>query len=260
MGAAAHAIAREIQAVDTSMLPWARQARDAHARAVAAVGAPLPVAERELLARLLPKAKAVGEAIDIPPLLQLVTTVRPGLQHLLSHGVWHRRFAQLLRDCGSNQFRSFMLRSGCGQGATAWVRPLVPDFFERSHLSGQDRWQPSTFRMGVRHILGYEPACGVAAALKASGGGKCPAGCGQCLRGYEEWAISNHLMSCAVGGGTQRVAKAMNNGLGRVFRDIGVKCAPELAGLSATSAHRPGDMVADPMPRPESADAGGSHQ
>jgi hypothetical protein len=67
-------------------------------------------------------------------------------------------------------------------------------------------------------------------------------------------------MSCVVGGGTQRVAKAMNNGLGRVFRDIGVKCAAELAGLSAMSAHWPGDMVAEPMPLPESADAGGSHQ
>jgi hypothetical protein len=136
----------------------------------------------------------------------------------------------------------------------------LPDFFERSHLSGQDRWQPSTFRMGTRHILGYEPLQGVAAALKASGGGMCPSGCGQCLRGYEVWSISNHLMSCAVGGGTQRVAKAMNNGLGRVFRDIGVKCAAELAGLSAMSAHRPGDMVAEPMTLPERADAGGSHQ
>jgi hypothetical protein len=130
MGAAAHAIAREILAVDTSTLPWARHARDAHARAVAALGSALPPAECELLARLLPKAKGVGEAMDVPSLLQLVTTVRPGLQHLLSHGVWHRRFAQLLRDCGPDSFRSFMLRSGCGQGATAWVRPLVPDFLD----------------------------------------------------------------------------------------------------------------------------------
>jgi hypothetical protein len=164
MGDAAHAVAREILAVETSTLPWARQARDAHARAVAAVGAALPAEERELLARLLPKAKAVGETIDIPSLRQLVTEVRPGLQHLLSHGVWHRRFAQLLLDCRPDAFRSFMLRSGCGQGSTAWVRPLVPDFFERSHLCGQDRWQAGAYRMGVRHILGYEPMAGVAAA------------------------------------------------------------------------------------------------
>ena len=71
-GSASARLATEIEHVENSSLPWAVQARAAHAR-VTAVLAPLTAAERELLQELIPGDKGVGKPLELPSLRELVT-------------------------------------------------------------------------------------------------------------------------------------------------------------------------------------------
>jgi hypothetical protein len=61
-GRVAQAIAAEIRSVDTSMLPWAVQARASHATARAFLGTSLPAADCKVLAELLPLVEKPGMA------------------------------------------------------------------------------------------------------------------------------------------------------------------------------------------------------
>ncbi len=68
--------------------------------------------------------------------------------------------------------------------------------------------QPHVYRMSLRYIMGMEPLPGTAAAIIAGGGTTCPS-CKTCLVGYDIEFLTNHLLSCAVGGCTQRTALAI---------------------------------------------------
>jgi hypothetical protein len=256
-GGAARTVAAEIRRVDTSQLEWAVAARAAHAAVVAAVGTALPAADRALLKQLMPSVELPGAAVVVPPLLTMVTVVQPGFQRQASHGLWQRDFRSLYASV--SQYQSFLLRSGCAQGASAHLSPIELNPFAPSHTAAQDRMQPHIWRMALRYCLGMEPIPGTAAALVAAGG-LCPSGCGQNLSGYDHEWVTNHLVSCAVGGHTQRVASAITGAVSRNMWDVGVPSKKELRGLSATSAHRPGDVVSALMPVPECFDAGGGHR
>ena len=125
-------------------------------------------------------------------------------------------------------------------------------------LAGSDRMQPHIFRMALRYILMLEPILGYAASIMATGG-CCPT-CKASLRGYSEQIITNHTVSCAHGGYTQKVSSEIVGALQRSFWELGVSSEREKAGLSTTSAHRPGDAVTEPLSVPLSFDCGGEHR
>ena len=252
-GALALAVAAEIQQADTSMLPWAISARAAHARLQQAVGTPMPAASRANLAKLLPSMKEPGKEVKVPSLRELVTTTARALQREASLALWLREFERAFTTAGP--YQKFLLRSGSAPGATAHLAPVNLNPFAPSHLAGLDRMQPHVYRMSLRYIMGMEPLPGTAAAIIA-GGGTCPS-CKTCLVGYDIEFLTNHLMSCAVGGCTQRTALAITQAVQRCMTDVGITSVRELRGLSATSAHRPGDAVSEPVPVPVAYDAGG---
>lgn len=252
-GALALAVAAEIKQADTSMLPWALSARAAHARLRQAVGTPMPDASRANLAKLLPSMKEPGKEVQVPSLRELVTTTARALQHEASLALWQREFERTFAMAGP--YQKFLLRSGSAPGATAHLTPVNLDPFAPSHLAGADRMQPHVGRMSLRYIMGMEPLPGTAAAIIA-GGGTCPS-CKTCLVGYDIEFITNHLVSCAVGGCTQRTALAITQAVQRCMTDVGITSVRELPGLSETSAHRPGDAVSGPGPVPIACDAGG---
>ena len=256
-GVAAGAVAAEIRRVDTSQLEWAVAARAAHAAVVAAVGTALPAADCALLKELMPSVELPGAAVVVLPLLQMVTVVQAGFQRRASQALWQRDFRTLYG--GVSQYQTFLLRSGCAPGASAHLSPIELNPFAPSHTAAQDRMQPHIWRMALRYSFGMEPIQGTAAALVAAGG-LCPSGCGQDLSGYEHCWVTNHLVSCAVGGHTQRAASAITGAVSRNMWDVGVPSTRELRGLSARSAHRPGDTVSALMPVPECFDAGGGHR
>ena len=252
-GALARAVAAEIRAVATSMLPWAIAARTARARLVLAVGKPLPEAGVASLKELLPSMKEPGKPVEVPAMDGLVTKVERALQHAASIALWQRDFAQLY--AGAGQYEKFLLRSGSAPGATAHLLPLDLCPFAPSHLAGADRMRSDVYRMAMRYCMGLEPLAGTAAAIRA-GNGCCPS-CKQGMEGYDTWAVTNHLVSCSIGGGTQRTAMAITQAVQRCMADVGIPSERETPGLSATSAHRPGDAVSGPMTTPTSFDAGG---
>jgi len=255
-GHLAATLAAEIRAVDTSTLAWAVTARAAYARLCAAVGLPMSPADTKLLKKLLDGVDNIGKAVDIPPLLSLVTVVSNGFQQRSSQALWQRDFALLLSQV--DDYQTFLLRSGCAKGATAHLQPINLDPFAPSHRAAADRMQPHIFRMSLRYVLGLEPIPGFSAAVLATGG-LCPS-CNASMVGYEPHWITNHAVSCAVGGWTQRTARALTGAICRNLLDAGVPSQRETAGLSATSAHRPGDVVTGSMSVPVSFDAGGEHR
>ena len=89
---------------------------------------------------------------------------------------------------------------------------------------------------------------------------RCAAKCGQDLRDTPVLAVTNHLVSCACGGNTQRTALSITKAIQRCCGDVGVGSERETPGLSDTSAHRPGDAVTQPMPVPPGYDFGGVHR
>ncbi len=115
------------------------------------------------------------------------------------------------------------------------------DPFAPSHKQAADRMQAHIFRMSLRYVLGQEPIAGYQAALLATGG-QCPS-CGSSMVGYSTCWVTNHAVSCAVGGWTQRTATALTAAICRNFTDVGVATQRETAGLSQIFAHRPGDAV-----------------
>jgi hypothetical protein len=252
-GAAAAAIVAEIRAVQTSSKPWAVAARAAYARLRAALASPMPTADTAALKPLLEGVENIGKAVDIPPLASLVTEVNPGFQQRCSQGLWQRDFALLINR--ADVYQKFLLRSGCDSGATAHLQPINLDPFAPSHKQAADRMQAHIFRMSLRYVLALEPISGYHATLLATGG-KCPSCC-QSLVGYDTHWVTNHTVSCGVGGWTQRTALALTGAICRNFTDVGVATQRETAGLSQISAHRPGDAVTESMSAPASFDAGG---
>ena len=242
--------------MDTSTLPWAVQARAAYAATKAFLGTALPAGDRKLLAELLPKAEKPGEAVTIPPLLDLVTQTHAKLQYNASQAVWHRDLLRLLRN--AEPLKRAMLRESCFPGAASHLMPINLCPFGPSHEAAADRMQPQIWRMAARYWLLMEPIPGMAAAL-AQVGNKCPS-CNTDLSGAVPLAVTNHLVSCATGGGTQRTARAFTVAVQRCCADVGVGSVREMGGLSTISAHRPGDAVTEPMPVPAGFDFGGEHR
>jgi hypothetical protein len=255
-GRVAAAIAAEFRAVDTSTKPWAVSARAAYARLRAAVASPMSASDTAALKALLDGVSGIGEAVDIPPLLSLVTEVKKDLQKQASQAIWQRNFAELLGQVDT--YKKFLLRSGCAPGASAFVEPINLNLFAPSHLAAADRMQADIFRMSLRYMLGLEPISGHAAAITAAGG-DCPS-CKSSLAGYDVDWITNHSISCAHGGWTQRIARSVTDAIRRNFADVGVASERETPGLSSTSAHKPGDLVTESMQVPASFDAGGEHR
>ena len=250
-------IAAEIARVDTSALPWAVQARASHATASAFLGTALPAVDCKVLMELLPDAEKPGEAVTLPPLLQLVTQSHASLQYDASQAVWHRDLLRLHRGVPDTLTRA-ILRDSCFPGAASHLEPIDFCPFRPSHEAAADRMQPQIWRMAARYWLLMEPIHGMAAAL-ARVGHACPS-CGQNLDGSSPLAVTNHLVSCAKGGGTQRTAKGFTMAVQRCCADVGVGSEREMGGLSSISAHRPGDAVTAPMPVPRGFDFGGSHR
>jgi hypothetical protein len=114
----------------------------------------------------MPSVELPGAAVVVPPLLTMVTVVQPGFQRQASHGLWQRDFRTLYARV--SQYQSFLLRSGCAQGASAHLSPIELNPFAPSHTAAQDRMQPHIWRMALRYSLGMEPIPGTAAALVAA--------------------------------------------------------------------------------------------
>jgi hypothetical protein len=118
--------------------------------------------------------------------------------------------------------------------------------------------QAHIWRMALRYWLFLEPVPGMAAAV-ARMGGDCPS-CGNSLVGVSPLAITNHLVSCPKGGGTQGTARSFTMAVQRCCADVGVGSEREMGGLSAISKHRPADVLTEPMPVPTGYDFGGVHR
>ena len=110
--------------------------------------------------------------------------------------------------------------------------------FGPSHEAAADRMQPQIWRMAARYWLLMEPIPGMAAAL-AQVGNKCPS-CNTDLSGAVPLAVTNHLVSCATGGGTQRTARAFTVAVQRCCADVGVGSVRGLlGGLSSWVGYPP---------------------
>ena len=256
-GRMAQAIVKEVESVDTSTLPWAVQARTSYARATAFLGTSLPAQDRKVLKELLPEVEKPGEAATLPPLRTLVAETHASLQYDASQAVWHRDLLSLHR--GAEPLMRAMLRSSCSPGAAGFLAPPNLNPFKPSHEAAADRMQPHIWRMALRYWLFMEPVPGVAAEI-ARTGGVCPGKCGNSLEGASPLAVTNHMVSCPCGGGTQRTAKDVTIAVQRCCADVGVGSEREMGGLSSISAHRPGDAVTEPMPVPWGYDHGGHHR
>ena len=258
-GAAAKALAAEIRSVETSLLPWAVLARAAHKSVVAAVQ-PLTDAQRALLKELMPvnKAAFVGKKVEVPTLLDVVTTGMEKGQRRLSHAVSEREFLAAYEAYTGTEHR-FMLRTGTASGATAWLKPLVNTLTDDLRLS-RARMQPHIFRMALRVLLGEEPVAGIGAMLRASEG-RCPS-CSAALHlpALNDWAITQHLVGCGVGGWWHRIANSFTAAVADCYYDVGVHGVAEKAGLSETSGHRPGDFTSDPIAIPTQFNCGGNER
>ena len=198
----------------------------------------------------------MGKAVALPTLLELVTVGYKKCQEKVSHALSERVFLRIYEAYKGKEHR-YMLRQGTAAGATAFLQPAVAGLTD-NHTAAAGRMKPHIFRMALRNMLGMEPIAGMHAMIQA-GGGCCPS-CNTRLDGIllNPWVVTQHLIGCSSGVFWNRNANAITSGVARCFADVGVKGKTEVGGLSATSAHRPGDYLSEPMTGPVEFDAGGS--
>jgi hypothetical protein len=260
-GQASEDLAKEITNVEHSLLPWAVEARGAYADVVKAL-APLSAADSTLLKELLPTEarldKTVGATPQLPSLGELVTAGFKKPQKCWSRAFSERRLLRLYRTYKDVKHR-YMLRTGSAPAATAFLQPLTLGLSD-DHRTHTGRMKPHIFRMALRNFLGLEPVPGLLALLVEEQG--CCPSCGAGLHSplLDEWAATQHLISCGDGGWWQRIANGITWALAMCYNDIGVKCKAEVKGLSENSAHRPGDLVSDLIGTPLEFDAGGTEK